>query len=446
MDFCHRSIREYFVAKGICRALQEDTETARSILTEMPVNHEVIYFAAELMKKKNLRVFEDNLIGLINLTRKTKKSKNLGGNAVTLLFQLKGELPGGDWSELNLDYADLCGANLSKKNFFGTSLRFTNLDSVNLEGADFRQCDLTGTRIEETAPVLALVVHPSSDRIIVAYGNGDIREWSIIQKQRRKSRTIGKNRNGTINWLGILTGSDLCAVTNEEIIFYNFENNDELLEISRFRKKSEYKQVTAKKNTLLLVSKEEQQSSNVLLVSLQKQRIINSVKQREILLCDNLDQKTFVLFEEKASLRIVRELGGQLKTMATFKVNEVKSLCTFCCKKDSRYLLGCGQRNGEILVWEINILRDKCQCDLLLKRHAHDGMVSVVAFLDDSRILSGGFDRRVSVLMFGTDVERIEGIQEQVLDSTIRCKGMKIDGVKGDREQEMLRRLISKAV
>jgi hypothetical protein len=119
VDFCHRSMGEYFVARGIRKALREDIEKAKELLTELPLNHEIIYFTAELMKKDDFGVYERNLLNLLRTTKGSNQSRNPGGNAVTLLFRLKGELPGNDWSGLNLDYANLSGANLSNKNFFG---------------------------------------------------------------------------------------------------------------------------------------------------------------------------------------------------------------------------------------------------------------------------------------------------------------------------------------
>ena len=446
VDFCFRSMREYFVARGIRKALREDIEKAKELLTELPLNHEIIYFTAELMRKDEFGVYERNLLNLIRTTKGSNQSRNPGGNAVTLLFRLKGELPGNDWSGLNLDYANLSGANLSNKNFFGSSLRYANLDNVNFEGADFRECDLTGVLIEETAPVMAITTHPFlGDRIIAAYGDNTIREWSVFQRMKNESRIIAKNTNGFINGLGIYTGSDLCAVTNEEIIFYDFDDHGKLLCRAYFRMKPEYSQVVAKRDTLLLLSDEVDHIGRVLLVNLQQRNIVDSIELESIALCENLDPQTFVLSERKSLLCLKQIKNSHIETALTLMAQEVSSLCVFCCKKDTKYLLACGHRNGEVLVWQLDIFKNKWQDKLLLKNRAHDGVVSTLVFLDESRIISGGFDRKISILRFGPDSGGVQGIQERILHLTIKCKGMKIEGVKGDREREMLKKLISKA-
>jgi hypothetical protein len=100
VDFCHRSMREYFVAKGICRALREDETTAANLLARLPLNHEILYFAAELMKEDS-EIYRNSLLALARTTSSVGQDGNLGGNAVTILYLLKGELPG---DELNLDH------------------------------------------------------------------------------------------------------------------------------------------------------------------------------------------------------------------------------------------------------------------------------------------------------------------------------------------------------
>lgn len=81
---------------------------------------------------------------------------------------------------------------------------------------------------------------------------------------------------------------------------------------------------------------------------------------------------------------------------------------------------------------------------LLLKEYKHDGPVSSLIFLDDSRIVSGGVDRKMFVVRFGPGTEGTKGIEEDTLHLTVRCKGMKIEGIRGKREQKILERLLSK--
>lgn len=51
-------------------------------------------------------------------------------------------------------------------------------------------------------------------------------------------------------------------------------------------------------------------------------------------------------------------------------------------------------------------------------------IVSSLAFLDDSEIISGSIDRRIFVIRFGSDTGEIKGEKVDVLHLTARCKGM----------------------
>lgn len=44
-------------------------------------------------------------------------------------------------------------------------VRYANLDNMDFEGGDFRNCDLTEVQIEETTPVLAVTADYSGNRI-----------------------------------------------------------------------------------------------------------------------------------------------------------------------------------------------------------------------------------------------------------------------------------------
>ena len=444
LDFCHRSMREYFVAKRLCRLLRENREKAKEFLTEFLLNNEILHFTAKLMGRNSSQEYKYNLLYLIKTTRGSNQSRYLGGNAATLLYRLKGELPGNDWSGLNLDYADLSRADLSNKNFRYTSLRFARLDNVNFEGADFRNCDLKGVRIEETAPVLAVTVPSIGDRIIAAYGDNTIRDWNIAQQSNYETQIICENTDGSINQLETHFGSDLCAITNEEVIFYDFGDQKELLQRARFRKKSKYGLVVAKKDILLLVSDEDNQMSKVLAIDLQQRKIICVLDLKKITLCENLDRQTLALPEEKTFLNIKRTETSNTETTISLPAHEVTSLCVRYCDESDKYLLAFGQRNGKVLVWQIDLSTDEWQHELVLENRVHEGLVSSLAFLDDSTIASGGVDRKISILRFGPGWGGIEGIEESDLQLIARCKGMKIDGIKRDIEQEMLRKLILK--
>lgn len=74
-----------------------------------------------------------------------------------------------------------------------------------------------------------------------------------------------------------------------------------------------------------------------------------------------------------------------------------------------------------------------------------DGPVTAVTFLDDTRVASGGRDRSIVITRIEAEENSKPGIQERKLQLTLRCKGMKINGLIGPDEQQKLRDLIVKS-
>jgi hypothetical protein len=175
VDFCHRSMKEYFVARAICRQLAEDWEVGADLLKQLPLNHEVLDFTAHVMQR-DAALWIRRLSRLVAESTPDRNPGRLGGHALTLLYRIGRFIPDGDYSDRVLDGVDLSGANLSGKVFAGSSLRGANLDNVNVEDADLSRCDLTGVRIDETARVSALAANGDGSSILVAYADQTIRQ------------------------------------------------------------------------------------------------------------------------------------------------------------------------------------------------------------------------------------------------------------------------------
>lgn len=69
MDFCHRSMREYFVARAVCNMLENDLEEAGEFFKSCFLSHEMLFFAGEIMKHRHFD-YESNLLKLIDKTIK----------------------------------------------------------------------------------------------------------------------------------------------------------------------------------------------------------------------------------------------------------------------------------------------------------------------------------------------------------------------------------------
>jgi serine/threonine protein kinase len=177
VDFFHRSLREYFVARAIAHAVTSNPKKARRLLSAAPLLPEVAHFAAIILRSETSEAARATLEKLARSASVAKASGGyLGGNALTLLHGAGAQLSERDWAGLCLDHARLRGADLTGACLAGSTLRHANLDNVNLEDADLTGADLEGVRLEETSRVLAVTALDGM-RIIAAYEDRSLREW-----------------------------------------------------------------------------------------------------------------------------------------------------------------------------------------------------------------------------------------------------------------------------
>jgi hypothetical protein len=107
VDFCHRSVREYFVAGSLCSAVYNSADEGERFLKEVPVNHEILDFAAARMRKTEGARLRNNLLELIQQAIPENAPGRLGGDALTLLYRVCPLLPEVDWTGKVFDFADL---------------------------------------------------------------------------------------------------------------------------------------------------------------------------------------------------------------------------------------------------------------------------------------------------------------------------------------------------
>lgn len=177
VDFFHRSMREYFTARSITRSLTADAQRAHQILSAAPLLPEIAHFAGTILRSQQEGTALAALEEMARSAITDCGDAYLGGNALALLHGAGSLLAGRNWSGLRLDHARLQGADLRRARFAGSSLRYANLDNADLQDADLKDADLEGVHLEETSRVLA-VTAPGGNRIIAAYEDRSLREWS----------------------------------------------------------------------------------------------------------------------------------------------------------------------------------------------------------------------------------------------------------------------------
>ncbi|MFC4072036.1 NACHT domain-containing protein [Actinoplanes subglobosus] len=426
VDFFHRSMREYFVARAIARALRADQHKAREILRKLAPSPEITHFATAMLRAGETGPVRDVLAAFARSATLAVDERHLGGNALTLLYATGDGLPDTDWSGLRLDYASLPGADLSRARFAGASLRYANLDNANLEYADFTGADLEGVRLEETAQVLAVTALPGG-RIAAAYGDRSVREWQPGPSGRFESRPVA-----TLDFqperLQSTAAGRLVAAGESMLSVLDRRTDGGWAEIARFRTKSRFRPIAFGPGAATYT--EELAGGLSRLVRFRPSTL-------ELLSFDDSPAVSGGPYAESGAayahatphqVRVV--MPGGTDAM----VEEKNVSCLHLRPDGDRLLLVTGHYDGTVTLVQVEPDRPHLRPVQLWSRPLHEGMVTSVELADD-RVLSGGVDRAISIVRLDA------GPQDRplLLRLTLRCRGVRFEGVRTDREQQRLR-------
>ena len=202
------------------------------------------------------------------------------------------------------------------------------------------------------------------------------------------------------------------------------------------------KPLNASTNNLLLI--EEKDNKQILqLVDLEKQAIVKSMNIRYANLCDHLGTMAFIIYNNLTQgLYIVDVTLQRRETILLAHSDDITSLATCQCKGSSdHYRLAFGQADGSVLIFQIDLRQ--WEATRILQYHYHERNVNDITFVDETRVLSSGFDKKIVMVQIG----KKENGQPKPIEFKLhlQCKGMKIEGIKPDEKRKLLKRLISKA-
>jgi len=178
VDFFHRSMKEYFVAKAFRRALNSPDAFAatRELLLRAPVQPEVLGFFRLLADADQDVAI---LASLAHSARVGSGQGILGGGAISLYHAVGGQFTGSDWRSLQLDGAILVGADLSGSDFQGSTLCAADLSSADFSGTDLASADLTGANLDAGGNVISLTPDASAHRFLCLTEDCDLGRISV---------------------------------------------------------------------------------------------------------------------------------------------------------------------------------------------------------------------------------------------------------------------------
>ncbi|MEU5554074.1 N-6 DNA methylase [Micromonospora sp. NPDC047793] len=440
VDFFHRSMREYFFARALVRRLRTDPQRAREILNATPLLPEITHFAAELLREQAEPTALSHLESFTRSATLALSETYLGGNSITLLYAVRGELPNCDWSGLRLDHAQLSGADLANARLVGTSLRNANLDNADLTGADLTNADLDGVRLEETARLTALTAF--DERIVAAYEDGSLREWrqhpggsyesQVIVRAEHPVERLYRTRRGRIATIG---GG----------VFSLYELQGQSLVLSsRFKTKSRFRLTLPGERSALLLEEINGGRTRAFWLDAIEAKVLDQWEATGVVTCSaQLDGRAYaVATDERVRVVLLNERGEC--DVRTLDIGRTSCL-DLALTRDGVVLLGSGKHDGRVQVDRLAATAH-AGSGILWQRGLHDGTVTTIAFDDRGQLMTGGADRRVRIVPSAIDGPGPSGRSVRQLHLTLRCRGAKVDGVRTEREQQRLRQHTSAAL
>jgi Type ISP C-terminal specificity domain/N-6 DNA Methylase/Pentapeptide repeats (8 copies)/NACHT domain len=460
VDFFHRSIREYFVARSIVRSLTTDERQARRILSAAPLLPEIAHFAVTILRSRQDDAAPIALERMARSATIDGDDAYTGGNAFTLLHGAGGPLAERDWSRLYLDHARLRGADLHRARFAGSSLRYANLDNANLEDADLTEADLEGVRLEETSRVLA-VTGLNGNRVIAAYEDLSLRKWhrhpgagwesQVVATLDHKADQLQVTPMGRVlaSGEGMLSVLDLARDTDGSSNSAELDRSsgaNEAGEASKircaFRTSSRCQAAVLGARTALFTEEGDAGRLLVAWLDMINARVLAELDVDEtVTACTQLDEALFALATPN-TVQVVSLLGGDGCKEIT--VADPAVTCLSVRVDSDHVLLAAGHHDGSVSLTQLGHA-DTGVVAPQWTRHLHDGPVTDIFLDTEERVITGSTDRRIYV----TPVSAVRSdrvapdtaeFAVQALHLTLRCKGVRFDGVRTEREQEKLRR------
>ena len=432
--FCHRSIQEYFVAKGICRLICDDLYKAENFLSGTNLSYEVIGFAGKILfrlTKSKAKIAKKNLMYMIEKTRLSHEDIGLASIAVNLYYSAWSELPGKAWNDLILDNVCLPEADLSRKNFSGTSMKYANLDNVNFTNANLSDCDLTGVRFDETKELYSIKA-VTEDKLYVysLYSDGNLLKWDIYNNTCTKSAKLHFDAGFNIKNSGfglVLSGTEKLYFTNKTI------NGTEICGGISYSDDTTVLDIC--ENTILFLKHDE-----VFFYDLKNRSYIFSSypvegKIRAII----IDKFSIFLYGEKMGVQLLSKVENDIlkeeldEKFTIRRITNITAASVFL--KDAKTDLSrlcVGYNNGDIEIYEFSNKKMK-ETIRIVKDYACRQYIRNLCFLNYENIIYSGLDG----IIYNMEINEFTEIAQYRL--SVKCNGANISGVKPQEQYEKLK-------
>jgi hypothetical protein len=106
-------------------------------------------------------------------------------------------------------------------------------------------------------------------------------------------------------------------------------------------------------------------------------------------------------------------------------------------------LVAVGHKDGNVRLLKLSRTATGMHRAEVWNRRIHTGPVSAVAFISADRMVTGGVDRALCVVPT-TPPDMDDHGKVSRFELTLRCRGVRVDGMRGNRERNLLRRLAAR--
>jgi Rho termination factor, N-terminal domain/Pentapeptide repeats (8 copies)/NACHT domain len=275
VDFFHRSMKEYFVAKALRRALnaRDPFAETRGLLMRAPIQPEILGFFRLLARDD-----EDACTVLASLAHSARVSSGqglLGGGAISLYYAAGGQMSGSDWRSLQLDGALLAGSDLSGSDLRNSTLRSADLTSSDLTRADLRYSDFSDANLNAGGSIIALSQDIASQRYL--YLTQECGVGTIVVNSDDSLKFLHISLPRTLRWpenIYILAEDVVLIVGHAEFLIVAVGSGT-AEEVAQFRVTSDLRSTTVIDQSLLgLVFEPESGTSEAILIDIRDGQVL----------------------------------------------------------------------------------------------------------------------------------------------------------------------------
>jgi hypothetical protein len=353
----------------------------------------------------------------------------IGGKALTMLLHVSSSLPRSiDYTGRNFDLADLEDGDLSALDFSGSTFRSANFANVNLEDADLSRCDLTGVRLHETTSVLA-VCAPSADRVLASYEDGTIWEWDLSAGGRPSSRVVFSQNGLNVSRLGLTRSGMPWAIAGREALLFD-ASTAEWTCMAKLPLKQACDDFVVREGTLAILLTDVH--ARCVLVGLEAPAPAVEIPSSDGSAFTAVSGGLLCFRQSQSVVRLCGTHHGK-QIDVHVPLESVTSLDAVLLPTGEIDVVA-GEAEGRLRVFRV--ARDGTATEIFCET-VHAGAVRSVTFADPQTLVSGGRDRKIAVTS-------TQGAIGRTMQLTVRCKGLKTDGLEPKAQRDRLEELKSR--